>query len=101
MIQGYPSPQWLGAGSTHYVIPAKEHVKELELSWIRAVRPSRQPLRRFLRMRNFLNAIKAFPHAEERPEGASRSTHDRSAVNSFTTSKAGIYFRNGYRLLLV
>ncbi len=62
-------------------------MKELELSWICAVRPSRQPLRGFLRMRNFLNVIKAFPHAEERPEGASRSTHDRNAVNSFTTSE--------------
>src|SRR5713101_7972765 len=38
-------------------------------------------------MRNFLNVIKAFPHAEERPEGASRSTRDRNAVNSFTTSE--------------
>ena len=35
----------------------------------------------------------AFPHAEECPQGASRSTRDRGAVlhaNSFTGSKAGI-----------
>jgi hypothetical protein len=34
-------------------------------------------------MRNFLNAIKGFPHPEERPEGASRSTHDHHAANFF------------------
>ena len=32
--------------------------------WISAVGPSRQPLRGFLRMRNFLNAIKGLPHAQ-------------------------------------
>jgi hypothetical protein len=36
-------------------------------------------------MRNFLNGIKGFPHAEERSEGASRSTHRRAAA-SFLTS---------------
>jgi hypothetical protein len=35
------------------------------IGWISALRPSRQLLRSFLRMRNFLNAIKDFPHAEE------------------------------------
>jgi hypothetical protein len=41
-----------------------EHVKELKIRWIGAVRPSRQLLRRFLRMRDFLNAIKDLPHPE-------------------------------------
>jgi hypothetical protein len=35
-----------------------------------------QPLRGFLRMKALLNAISSLPHAEERPTGASRSTHD-------------------------
>jgi hypothetical protein len=30
-------------------------------------------------MRDFLNAIKDLPHPEERPEGASRRTHDADA----------------------
>src|SRR5258708_30935333 len=30
-------------------------------------------------MRNFLDAINSTPHAEERPKGASRSTHDVEA----------------------
>jgi hypothetical protein len=38
------------------------------------VRPSRQPLRGFLRMRIFLCAITSVPHAEEPPSAASRST---------------------------
>jgi len=42
-------------------------VKELTIGWIGAVRSSRQPLRGFLRMRNSVNAINHFPHAEERP----------------------------------
>jgi hypothetical protein len=54
-------------------------VKESTIGWIGAVRPSRQPLRGFLRMRTFLNAINDTPHAEERPKGASRSTHDVDA----------------------
>jgi hypothetical protein len=29
---------------------------------------------------DFLNAIKGLPHAEERPAGASRSTHHRAAA---------------------
>src|SRR6516164_4582589 len=44
-------------------------VKELSIAWISAVRPSRQPLRGFLRMRSFLNVINQVPHAEERPPG--------------------------------
>jgi hypothetical protein len=50
------------------------------MGWISAVRPSRQPLRGFLRMRTFLNAIEDIPHAEERLKGASRSTHDVDAA---------------------
>ena len=38
-------------------------------SWIGSARPSRQPLRGFLRMKKYLNAIKDIPHAEERPYG--------------------------------
>jgi hypothetical protein len=49
---------------------------EMARGWISAVRPSRQPLRGFLRMRTFLTAIKNIPHAEERLKGASRSTHN-------------------------
>jgi hypothetical protein len=41
-------------------------VKELPIGWISTVRSSRQPLRGFLRMRNSVNAINDFPHAEER-----------------------------------
>jgi hypothetical protein len=59
--------------------PSSEFVKELASGWISAVRPSRQPLRGFLRMRTFINAIKDIPHAEERLKGASRSTHDGDA----------------------
>ena len=40
-------------------------------------------------MRNFLNAIKDFPHAEKRPAGASRSTHNRDTSNFLIASKAG------------
>src|SRR6516164_2878302 len=41
-------------------------------------------------MRNFLNAIKDFHHAEERSAGASRSTHNGDACNFLTTSQAGV-----------
>ena len=56
------------------------------------MRPSRQPLRGFLRMRALLNAISNLPHAEERPlrdaacggssgqAGASQSTHSPAAA---------------------
>src|SRR5437868_5799415 len=47
-------------------IPAFEAVRKSTIGWIGTVRPSRQLLRSFLRMRNFLNAIKDFPHVEER-----------------------------------
>jgi hypothetical protein len=72
-----------------HAFPANEAVRKLTIGWIGAVRPSRQLLRNFLRMRNFLNAIKGFPHAEERPKGASRSTHSRRAANFLTASFAG------------
>jgi hypothetical protein len=45
-----------------------------------SARPSRQPLRGFLRMRTFLNVINDIPHAEERLKGASRSTHNIDAA---------------------
>jgi hypothetical protein len=72
------------------VFPAKEPVRKLTIGWINTVRPSRQLLRSFLRMRHFLNAIKGFPHAEEHPKGASRSTHGRNAANFLTAAKAGV-----------
>jgi hypothetical protein len=34
----------------------------------------------------FLHAIKDIPHAEERPEGASRSTHDLAEVDLFAST---------------
>src|SRR3984893_11455852 len=55
--------------------------------WICALCPSRQPLDGFLRMRPFLNAINGFPHAEEAPEGPSRSTRDVKQ-RSFTAARA-------------
>ena len=45
------------------------------------MRPSRRPLHGLLRMRNFLMLSKGLPHAEERPQDASRSTHDRDACS--------------------
>src|SRR5439155_15674505 len=55
----------------------------------RTVRPSRRPLRGLLRMRFFLNAIN-LPHPEERPEGASRRTHDaRTATFSHSSAAIG------------
>ena len=41
--------------------------RPLAKGWISALRSSRQPLRGFLRMRNYINAINDIPHAEERP----------------------------------
>jgi len=85
--------------------PACERVKEVKTRWIDAVRPSRRPLcleeppqaasrrGRPPQERTFLNAIRDIPHAEERSESASRSTHDRDAAlrtNSFTASCAGV-----------
>jgi hypothetical protein len=73
-----------------FVTPAKEAVRKFTIGWISAVRPSRRPPCGLLRMRDFLNAIKGFPHAEEHPKGASRSTHGRDAANFLTASKAGV-----------
>jgi hypothetical protein len=53
------------------LIRAKERVDEFKIGWISTVRSSRLPLRGFLRMRNSANAIKVFPHAEERSKSAS------------------------------
>ena len=51
-----------GISSSHRPTgPAFERVKELKSSGISTVRPSRQPLRGFLRMRTFLNAVNGFP----------------------------------------
>jgi hypothetical protein len=84
--------------SDHPVIPAKagiqghealwrllwtaafKRVRKSPIGWINVVRSSRQPLRGFLRMRTLLNAINRSPHAEERPKGASRSTHGLAAA---------------------
>jgi hypothetical protein len=54
--------------------------EEIENRWINAVRPSRQPLRGFLRMTEIINAIKGLRHGEERLKGASRTTHSIGAV---------------------
>jgi hypothetical protein len=62
-------------------IPAFEAVRKSTGAWIYVVRPSRRPLRGLLRMRSFLNAIKELAHAEERPKGASRSTHGFAAAH--------------------
>jgi TonB family protein len=51
---------------------------------ISGVRPSRRPLRP-LGIRNFLYAIRGFPPAEARLQGASRSTHDRDAALRLTS----------------
>ena len=48
-----------------------EGMKELLVGWSSAVRCLRQPLRRFLRTRTFLNAMKRFPpgcNPGERPQ---------------------------------
>ena len=70
------------SGAAYKWIAAFEADRKLAVGWIGALRPSRQLLRSFLRMRNFLNSINGLPHAEERLQGASRSTHDRNAANS-------------------
>ncbi len=58
------------------------------MGWIGAVRPSRQPLRGFLRMRDSISGINSSPHAEERPRGASRSMHDGKCGRVSTQSEA-------------
>jgi hypothetical protein len=68
------STKWRGSGCLFLVAPAKEAVRKSTIAGINIVRPSRRP-RGLLRMRNFINAIKGLPHAEERQKGASRSTH--------------------------
>ncbi len=57
-----------------------ERLKELTIDWISTVRSSRQPLRGFLRMRNSINAIKDFPHAEERPWARLEARNDADAA---------------------
>jgi hypothetical protein len=75
----------------NFVTPAKEALRKSIIGWIKAARPSRPRYARHLRMRNFLNAIRGFPHAEERPAGASRSAHSRGAANFLTASQAGAH----------
>src|SRR5260370_10948135 len=48
--------------------------------WITPVRPSRRPLLGLLRVRTLLDAINRGPHAEERLQSASRSTHGFDAA---------------------
>jgi peptide/nickel transport system substrate-binding protein len=67
-------------------------LKQIRSSWTSALRPSRPPRSLssgraergpgggLLRMRGFLNAIKGMSRPEERPKGASRRTHDRTAA---------------------
>ena len=80
--------RWTGAS------PAFKRVKKLKSGWIGPVRPSRQPLCGFLRMRWFLNAINEYLMVRS-AKGASRTTHDgcaapgfRPEANSFTCSVA-------------
>jgi TonB family protein len=56
-----------------------------EPTWINGRRPSRRSLRDLLRMSDFLYAIRDDPHAEEPPQAASRSTHDRDAALRLTS----------------
>jgi hypothetical protein len=80
------------------VVPAKAGIKERpayrSLRWTPAFAGVRKcpigPLRGFLGMRNCVNAIKDFPHAEERPTGASRSTHNGGAANFLTPAFARV-----------
>jgi hypothetical protein len=75
----------------------KIRVRKSTIVWIGVVRPSRRPLHGLLRMRNFLNAIKALPHAESaqraRLEHAQphRSSSFAASVNFLTSSKAGTH----------
>src|SRR5260370_40031586 len=67
-----------------------------------ALRPSRRRLWRLLRMREFLNAIKDFSHAEEPPQAASRSTHGVLAARSFCTvrRRLNVMHQHFYSLVL-
>jgi hypothetical protein len=60
--------------------PAKGACEEIERRWIGAVRPSRQPLRGFLRMTENTNSINGLRYDEERLKGASRTTHSIDAA---------------------
>src|SRR6516165_2084567 len=70
------------------VSPTAEAVRKLTIAGVSAMHPSSQLLRSFLRIRGFLNANKDLPHAEERPAGASRSTHSRDEADFLTASVA-------------
>src|SRR5260370_11727716 len=68
--------------------------------------PSRHPRptkhSQALRMRDFLNAIKDFSHAEEPPQAASRSTHGVLAARSFCTvrRRLNVMHQHFYSLVL-
>src|SRR5260370_30713399 len=66
------------------------------------VRASRRRRWRLLRMRDFLNAIKDFSHAEELPQAASRSTHGVLAAHSFCTvrRRLNVMHQHFYSLVL-
>ena len=66
-----------------FVIPAEIQLCKRSASFETA-------LRSLLRMRDFLNAIEGFPHAEERPPGASRSTQQRDCSPFSPTLFAGM-----------
>jgi hypothetical protein len=76
------------------VAPAEEAVRKLGIGWMSVVRPSRQLLRSFLRMRGFLGAIKRLPHPEERAGAAGTRLEGRTigdAANFLTASEAGAH----------
>ena len=101
VIQVYPEQP----SSTQVIGPSIRHSRESGCQeidgWIIALRPSRQLLRSFLRMRNYLNAIKNFLMLRSAacPEGAAaggvskgarlEGTRNRNAANCLTASKAG------------
>src|SRR5216684_1725578 len=58
--------------------------------WISVARPSRRAPWALLRMRELPDAIKNQPHAEERPEGASRSTHNADAAHPQGVTETGV-----------
>ena len=64
---------------TIFVTPAKERVKELTICWIGALRPSRQLLRSFLRMRKSLMILRK-SLIPRRPQGGRRE--GRTAVDA-------------------
>src|SRR5215470_12447347 len=65
-------------------------------------RAQRGPVGGLLRMRNSINAITDLPHGEQRPQGASRTTHHRDAAflhSNKSTREGGREFPLPRRLL--